>query len=322
MVQQLYAWEESLIRLASQGSTAESVANAIGDPEAKLLQWAYAYCDRITAMHSRSFYIASGLLPQNKRSATRALYTFCRTTDDIVDHPGENTLERLQSWRERALTWNPASEDLVPLAWGYTCLRYGIPREYAEQLIDGVARDIYQSRYRTFEELVEYCYGVACTVGLMSMHIIGFQTADAVPYAIRLGVALQMTNILRDVGEDWRRDRLYLPLAELEAFGLSEDDIACGRVTDRWRSFMRFQIDRTRHLYQSAWPGIALLALEGRVAIAAAADFYAGILDSIERNDYDVFNRRAYVSGWDKARRMPTLFWRTRLKPIFGGWRN
>jgi phytoene synthase len=331
-MQHIYDWEEALIELADKPLRDQTAVNQTFSRDEELLRWAYAYCERITAMHSRSFYMASSLLPESKRAATRALYTFCRTTDDIVDHPyGETSQrlmheqiarERLQSWRERALTWNPDSEDLVPLAWGDTCLRYGIPKAYAEQLIDGVARDLYQTRYQTFSDLTEYCYGVAATVGLMSMHIIGFQTTDAIPYAIRLGVALQMTNILRDVGEDWRRGRFYLPLTELEAFGLGEGDIERGLVTDRWRKFMRFQIDRTRQLYQAAWPGIALLALEGRVAIAAAADFYAAILDRIEHNDYDVFNQRAYVSGWGKARRVPTLYWRTRLKPLLSGRRN
>ena len=144
--------------------------------------------------------------------------------------------------------------------------------------IDGVARDLDQARYATFDDLTAYAYGVASTVGLMSMRIIGYRSAAAIPYAIKLGVALQLTNILRDVGEDWRAGRVYLPADELAAFGLSEEDVARGQVDDRWRDFMRFQIERNRRLYAEAWPGIELLNEDGRFAIAAAGDLYRRIL--------------------------------------------
>lgn len=144
------------------------------------------------------------------------------------------------------------------------------------------------------------------------MHIIGFSGAEAVPYAVKLGVALQITNILRDVGEDWRAGRVYLPLDELAAYGLTESDLAAGRVDGRWRAFMRFQIDRNRRLYAEAWPGIALLGKDGRLAVAAAGELYRAILDDIEAHDYDVFNRRAHVSAWGKLCRLPGIWWRNR----------
>jgi phytoene synthase len=228
--------------------------------------------------------------------------------------PSDSTAA-LQMWRSRALHSNDHSHDPIPTAWRDACATYHIPQLYAEQLIDGVARDVVQNRYQTFAELAEYAYGVASTVGLMSMHIIGYTSEEAIPYAVRLGVALQMTNILRDVAEDWRRGRLYLPQEELAAFGLSEADIAAGIVTEKWRSFMRFQIERNRRLYREAWPGIALLNPEGRLAIAAAADFYAAILHDIEQHDYDVFTRRAHVGKWGKLRRIPSLWWQTRQRP-------
>ena len=156
-------------------------------------------------------------------------------------------------------------------------------------MIDGVARDLFQSRYQTFDELATYCYGVASTVGLMSMYIIGFHGNEAVPYAIKLGVALQMTNILRDVGEDHRNGRLYLPREELAFYGIQESDLAEGRITDNWRQFMKFQIDRTRQLYAESWAGVKMLEREGQLAIGAASVFYQGILDEIEKRDYDVF---------------------------------
>jgi phytoene synthase len=133
---------------------------------------------------------------------------------------------------------------------------------------------------------------------------------------VKLGVALQLTNILRDVAEDWERGRVYLPQAELEAFGLTEDEIAVGATEgvydDRWREFMKFQIDRARQIYEEAWAGIKILHPQGRFSVAAAASFYRGILDDIEDHDYDVFSRRAHVSKWGKLRRLPAIWFGTK----------
>ena len=197
--------------------------------------------------------------------------------------------------------------DPVATAWADTLTRHRIPHHYAVQLIDGVARDLSSDRYESFDDLSTYCYGVASTVGLMSMHIVGFESRAAIPYAIKLGVALQMTNILRDIGEDRRNGRVYLPQAEMRAFGITEADLEAGRVTSRWRQFMQFQIERTRRLYKEAYPGISMLHRDGQPAIAAASGLYRGILDAIERNDYDVFTRRASLSAWEKLRRIPGI---------------
>jgi phytoene synthase len=261
-----------------------------------LLNRAYAHCEAITAQHSRSFYRASSFLPREKRRAVRALYAFCRVTDDIVDCPDCDAAQTLSTWRHVVLAAEPPLDQLVAVAWADARQRYHIPYRLAEQLIDGVARDLEQTRYATFDDLAAYAYGVASTVGLMSMRIIGYHSVGAIPYAIKLGVALQLTNILRDVGEDWQAGRLYLPTIELAAFDLSEADLTRGQVDDRWRVFMRFQIERNRQLYREAWPGIQLLHCEGRFAIAAAADLYRRILDDVEAHDYDVFTRRAHVS--------------------------
>src|SRR5690349_5692564 len=147
----------------------------------------------------------------------------------------------------------------------------------------------------------------------MSMYIVGFSNHhDAIPYAIKLGVALQMTNILRDVGDDYRNGRLYLPREELALYGIQESEIAHGQVTDRWCQFMRFQLERTRQLYEESWKGIKMLRREGRLAIAAASVFYNGILDDIERHHYDVFTRRARLGTVGKLSRIPALYWRVR----------
>lgn len=294
----IHAWEPMLLSMAHEAHTFHHDEMARVDVDRRDLDRAYEYCDALTALHSRSFYVASSLLPKEKRSAVRALYAFCRVTDDIVDSGDANAASELAAWQARTAATLPSHDDLVALAWADARARFSVPQRYAEQLVAGVAQDLHKSRYDTFDELAAYSYGVASTVGLMSMHIIGYSSPEAIRYAIKLGVALQMTNILRDVGEDWRRGRVYLPAEDLNHFGLSTDDIAAGRVTSNWRRFMRYQIERNRQLYAEALPGIALLAEDGRFAIRAAADLYRAILYAVETNDYDVFSKqigRAHV---------------------------
>lgn len=314
MTMQTRTWEGALLALAHEGwrtTTTAVVPNRVADEET--LTAAYAYCAEVTAQHSRSFHLASSLLPLDKQRAVRALYAFCRITDDIVDcQDGADVAEQLQIWRHHALSNHPPQNDLAAIAWADARQRYHIPIRYAEQLVEGVSRDLRQTRYDSFNELATYCYSVASTVGLMSMHITGFSGPEAVPYAVRLGLALQLTNILRDVGEDWRRGRLYLPQEELAAFELTEADIAAGIVDERWRRFMRFQIARNRQLYAEAWPGIQLLNQDGRFSIAAAAGLYRAILEDIEAHDYNVFSRRSSVGTWGKLSRLPQLWWQSR----------
>lgn len=305
-------WEHRLLSLAHEARQPAIPLAIRPVANAALLDRAYSYCSSITAQHSKTFYAATGLMPGDKRRAVRALYAFCRTADDIVDCSQGDVKGALEAWGRRTLSPNPQPGDLVATAWTDTRLTYRIPARYAEQLIEGVSQDLHQKRYQTFEELTAYAYGVASTVGLMSMHIIGYSGAEAIPYAIRLGVALQLTNILRDVGEDWRAGRLYLPLEELRGFGLTQSDVAEGRLDQRWREFMRFQIARNRHLYQQAMPGVKMLHRDGRMAVRAAGELYCAILDDIEAHDYDVFGRRAHVSKWGKLRRMPGI-WRRSL---------
>lgn len=312
---QTHTWEQALLSLAIEARQTASAHRPL-QVEAHVLDEAYRHCESMTAEHSRSFHLASALLPADKRRAVRALYAFCRTADDLVDCPGDNRAQRLELWRRQVLGAHPPEDDPVALAWTDARLRHHVPVRYAEQLIDGVARDLTTARYATFDALTAYCYGVASTVGLMSMHIVGFAGAEALPYAIKLGVALQITNILRDVADDWRAGRLYLPQADLAQFELGEADIAesiaTGVVNGRWRAFMRFQIERNRRLYEEAMPGIRLLAQDGHFAIGAAAELYRAILDEIEMHDYDVFTRRAHVTKWGKVRRLPLIWWRSR----------
>lgn len=307
-------WENTLLALAlpNHASLSAHAHHSTRPADNPLLTQAYAYCAALTAHHSRSFHLSSGLMPEPQQQAARALYAFCRISDDIVDNPHGNPKEALERWRMQAFNPAPTSRDPVVLAWHDARRRFHIPEHYAHQLLDGVARDLEHAPYQTFSELTTYCYGVASTVGLMSMHITGFAGPEAVPYAIKLGVALQMTNILRDIAEDFHHGRVYLPQEELAAFGLTEADLRRALVTDNWRAFMRFQIERTNKLYDEAWPGIGLLGNGGRLAIAAAAELYRGILTDIERHDYDVFSRRAHVSTTRKLSKLPGIWWRSR----------
>lgn len=311
-MQQVQTWEPHLLSLAYEAVNPSKLQLPRIVDDSNVLQQFYNHCESVTAYHSRSFHLASGLLPDEKRKAVRALYAFCRVTDDIVDENPQTAVSELHGWRTKALHPEPPTDDPVAVAWADTRTRYQVPVRYAEQLLEGVARDLTQVRYETFTDLATYCYGVASTVGLMSMHIIGFNGPEAIPYAIKLGLALQMSNILRDVAEDWQRGRVYLPQEELAAFGLTEAAIADGIVTGKWREFMRFQIERNRQLYLEAWPGIKMLNKDGRMAIAAAAGLYRGILDDIEKHDYDVFSRRAHIGLWGKLRRLPRLWLQSR----------
>jgi phytoene synthase len=310
-MQNTLSWESRLLRQASE-ALEDINTPSIATMDYNLLRRAYLATESVTRQNSRTFTLASSLLPAEKRQAVRALYAFCRVSDDIVDRSLDaDPVRALNSWRMRSLTQHPSDDDLVALAWADTRLKFSIPVRYAEQLLDGVAADLTRRRYQTFDELAAYSYGVASTVGLMAMHIIGFSGPDAIPYAIKLGVALQVTNILRDVAEDWRNGRLYLPQEDLQRFDLTEDDIAAGRVTPQWRKFLRFQIERVRRLYAESWPGIAMLSRDGRFAIATAAYLYEAILDDIEAHDYDIFSRRAHIDAFGKLRRLPDVWFRT-----------
>lgn len=266
---------------------------------------AYAACRAITREHSKSFYLATRLLPPDKRNAMEALYAFCRTSDDMVDQQVD-AANSLAHWLARINYPAPPRDEPVLIAWTDTCQRYHLTNELTNELLAGVAMDLSIQRYESFAELWVYCYRVASVVGLLSMRIIGFEPG-AEAYAIRLGIALQLTNILRDIGEDARRGRIYLPLEDLRRFGLSEQDILDGVRDERFKQLMRFQIDRAEQLYRSSWPGVALLHADGQMAVAAAALLYRGILGQIIANDFDVFNRRAHVSNSAKLLMLPRI---------------
>lgn len=306
----IQGWEYRLLAWAQEPLRSLTTKEHVHSNQ-ELLQAAYRYCEALTLFHSRTFYVASSLLPTAKRRAARALYAFCRITDNLVDesHNAAQSEADVEDWRLTISQPHPPANEPVALAWVDTQARFQIPSGYAEQLIQGVKRDLTQKRYANFNDLAEYSYGVASTVGLMVMHIVGFENKDAMPYAVKLGVALQLTNILRDIADDWRSGRVYLPQDELVEFSLCDADIGAGKVDDRWRAFMKRQIERNRQLYAESHHGIRLLNPDGRFAIAAAAGLYQGILDDIEARDYNVFGYRARVSNWGKLCRLPGIWW-------------
>ena len=256
---------------------------------------AYGICNEITRLHSKSFYFATALLPDTKRRAIRALYAFCRTSDDIVDQAAEGTApQALAHWVSLVHNRTSPPDNPVLIAWNDTVLNYDISQELVDELLAGIAMDLTVTRYESFEDLWLYCYRVASVVGLISMQIIGY-VDEAVDYAVKLGVALQLTNILRDIGEDANRGRIYIPQQDLQRYGLSDEDIFQRRRTPQFKAMLRFQSARAQALYEAAWPGVGMLNPDSSLAIAAAATIYRGILDSIHSADYDVFTKRAYV---------------------------
>ncbi len=283
-------------------------------------------CRQITAKFAKTFYLSTLLMKPAKRRAIWAIYVWCRRTDELMDGPQAKltTPETLDRW-EAQLTSVFAGQpvDDFDVALVDTIERYCLDIHPFLEMIEGQRMDLAHDRYDTFEELYLYCYRVAGTVGLMTapiMGIEGFSDRLQAPWsppqafldpdstlekAVALGVANQLTNILRDVGEDARRGRIYLPLEDLALFNYTEQELFEGVIDQRWRSLMQFQIQRARKFFSQAEDGVRSLAYDARWPVWSALILYRQILDVIERNRYDVFNKRAYVPGFQKLATLP-----------------
>jgi phytoene synthase len=277
----------------------------------------YAYCERLARREAANFYPAFRLLPGDQRRAMCALYAFLRITDDLADNPGPVSEKRinLAAWRGRlddALAGRHA--DALHAALQHTVETYRIPRQYLDDVLDGVEMDLEPRRYPTFAELYRYCYRVASAVGLSCIHIWGFADARAKCYAEQAGIALQLTNILRDLREDAVRDRVYLPLEDLARFGYDEARLRRGERDAAFRALMQFQVERARGYYEAARPLAGLLRPAGRAVFQVMTQTYRGLLDAIERRDYDVFSRRVRLSAWRKLGLVLRAF------PVRWGW--
>lgn len=282
-----------------------------------------AYCRQIVRRHARTFWLASHFLGTERRRAAFALYAFCRVADDMVDEAAAGrladvarSLARYRGQLDDALAGRPDGPVFRELALAQQ--RHDVPHAVLYELLDGIARDCAPVSYDSWADLARYCAGVASSVGEMCMHVFGVEGgagvhARALRHARTLGLAMQLTNILRDVGEDARHGRCYLPTDDLARHGLTRGEVLRGGLArdPRWHALMRFEIARARQLYDEAMPGIALLAADSRRCAMACAMGYAGILGAIERNGFDTFSTRARLGPVARA----TVLWSTWRTP-------
>jgi len=295
------------------------------------LDQAYEICRKETQQWAKTFYLGTLLLPQEKRKAIWAIYVWCRRTDEIMDSVEASTKsqdelsDNLDEWEENTknvFKGNIKSElDSVLLD---TIEKYPQSIQPYLDMIDGQRMDLNKFRYKDFDELKLYCYRVAGTVGLMTQNVMGIDSAytsapwsampDPSEAAIALGIANQLTNILRDVGEDRHRGRIYLPQADIEKFNYSEEELLKGQINKQWKALMDFQLTRAREWFQKSEDGIKWLSSDARWPVWTSLRLYRGILDSIERLDYDVFNNRAFVKNSVKALEIPISFLISRIK--------
>jgi phytoene synthase len=260
--------------------------------------------EQITRRAKSNLAFALACLPPERKRDMISFYAFCRVVDDIADDPGRSEEEKereLGHWRkcvlENAPPGHPVLDEAVLLPG-----KYGFPRAWMAEIIDGVASDITRLRYETFEELLAYCYKVASVVGLVSIEIFGHQCPETKDYALNLGYALQLTNIMRDVGQDARETgRIYLPLAELKQFGVTEDEILRGIGSSRFEKLMDFQYRRARDYYQAARRLLPPADERSMVASEIMAEIYSTILEKLKRERYPVFEKRCKLNPLHKV---------------------
>ncbi len=287
---------------------------------------AYEHCRDVTARFARTFYFASRFLGAEKRKACYAVYAFCRYVDDLADeHAGEGmkdddlrrvTAEAIEEWRADLQRVYDGEEMTLPelVAWADLLRSYDIPQELPEELIEGCVSDLRPSvRFETFDELYDYCYKVASVVGLMTSRIFGTNDPRADARAIDLGIAMQLTNILRDVAEDARNDRIYLPREELAEAGITEEQILREEFTPAFGAFIREQVARARSYYVSAEEGIEMLEPDSRLTVRLMSRNYGRILEVIEEQGYNVFAGRAVVPMRRKLLSIPQLWFEGKL---------
>ncbi|XP_020112401.1 phytoene synthase 2, chloroplastic-like [Ananas comosus] len=289
-----------------------------------VLKEAYDRCGEVCAEYAKTFYLGTLLMTHERRQAIWAIYVWCRRTDELVDGPNAShitpsALDRWESRLEDLFTGRPY--DMLDAALSDTVVKFPVDIQPFKDMIQGMRMDLKKSRYKNFDELYLYCYYVAGTVGLVSVPVMGIApeskatTESVYNAALALGIANQLTNILRDVGEDARRGRIYLPQDELAQYGLSDEDIFNGRVNDKWRGFMRSQIERARMFFQEAEKGVTELSQASRWPVWASLLLYRQILDEIEANDYNNFTKRAYVSKAKKLMALPIAYGRSLIPP-------
>ena len=275
------------------------------------LQAAYDGCQAITRHEARNFYYAFVTLPKARRRSIYAVYAFSRLADDIADGDGDvvakaAALTELRRALHAAFSGAPKGPIMVALA--DSAMTYDISESLLNDIIDGVEMDLTKSRYMTFEELREYCYQVASAVGLVSIQIFGYDDLQAKVHAVELGLAMQLTNIIRDVGEDARNGRIYLPQDELARFRCNEEQLRAGDLNANLVALMRFQTERARAYFESSQALFPLLEARSRGCASGLHQLYSKLLDQIESRGFDVFSERVSLPAWQKLRLTLTLW--------------
>ena len=268
------------------------------------LEESYRLCCRIARRTAKNFYYSFLVMPRAKRRAMCAIYAFMRRSDDIADSAANPAvaLEGLRQWRaqvDAALSGGDAADPILP-ALTDTVRRYRIPQHHFHELLDGTEMDQTRTRYETFEDLYRYCYRVASAVGLIVLPVFGYADKAALAPAEACGIAFQLTNILRDVKEDARLGRIYLPLEDLRRFGVSEDDMMNSRTTPQFLELMKFEASRAREFYEKAQRLIEMIDTDSRGTLAVMISIYGGILDKIEESNFAVFDERIRLSTAEK----------------------
>ncbi len=263
----------------------------------------YAWCRQVARDRAKNFYYSFLLLDKPRRDAMCAIYAFMRICDDLSDEPGAKSEAALDEWRrDMASALDGGSpQHIVWPAFQDTARRYRIPREYFHSMIDGVKSDIHFQPVETFEQLYRYCYQVASVVGLTVVHVLGFDDPAALPLAEKCGVAFQLTNILRDVKEDYSNGRVYLPAGDLSLFGVHPDSFAGPGLTDETRRLFEFQAHRARRFYDESAPLVEMVHRDGRPMLRALIATYSQLLERIEASGYEVLRERISLS---KARKL------------------
>ena len=288
----------------------ELKAAGITDSE---LRNSYLECKRLNNLHGKTYFLATRLLPPAKRPFVHALYGFARYADEIVDDLASTLSENekaeaLKSWGDEVLAniKSGKSNDHIGAALVDTVNRFSIPISYFEAFLHSMTMDLTVIEYNTYEDLYEYVYGSAAVIGLQMVPILGTVSkqlmGEANIAAEKLGTAFQLANFIRDVGEDLTRGRVYLPVTELQSHGVSREMLEERIVTPQIKNALREQIQRVRNLQAEAKPGINLLSAESRACIEAASELYCGIVDEVEKIDYEIFNKRAKTSNWRRLK--------------------
>ena len=268
----------------------------------------YDLCRRVQRSHSKTYYFSTQLLPPDVRPHVHALYAFMRCADEIVDNPRGKTLREqlasLEAFEEETMgaVAGEAVSNPVLRAYAATARERGIEPESITAFMKSMKMDTSVFRYPTYEDLAVYTYGSAAVVGLMMCRVLGVEDERANPHAEALGVAMQLSNFLRDIGEDWARGRIYLPLEDLNRFRYLEEEVGAGVVDERFIALMCLEIGRARGLYEFADEGMVYIPRGRRYPVIVARELYAAILDRIEMQGYDVYARRAETSRTGKLR--------------------